>query len=91
MYRCTFTGAVPDAGYSFAMEIADTANENPSLFVAAHGAGSADVWAAFPGEPDWMYMGYWAKTTSNCLLPEGPESPDAQANLGQDAWEICIH
>ena len=50
----------------------------------------AHVWASLDGG-SWMYLGNWhPPDAGTCAEPDATQTPDAEANIGQDYWKICI-
>ena len=90
VYRCTFEGLNPKAGYRTSTRVVDAFGSAPTLDLDAVSATEADVWALMDG--NWSFMGRWRHDTSmgRCLVPGDNQTPEAINNLGQDAWMICL-
>jgi hypothetical protein len=89
-YRCTFDGQPPQPGYSHSLLVQDAFGEAPSMTINVIDTAHAHVWASLDGG-SWMYMGNWHPTDGGtCAEPDATQTPDAEANIGQDYWKICI-
>lgn len=89
-YGCTLRRLPTEPGYVDVMQIdPDISDSAPSYFLKIRSEAEADVWVSFGGEP-WVYLGQWMRN-GNCAVPAAMQSDEARANLGHDAWELCVY
>ncbi|MEQ8655062.1 MAG: hypothetical protein RIC87_21550 [Kiloniellales bacterium] len=93
-YRCRITDLAPEQGYHRTSRIDPINFPTAQSFFVRYLDSNAEVWTANPGDAAWGYLGVWAypPDNQNCIEPigYGAQSPQAQSNLGQSDWNLCV-
>lgn len=91
-YSCLVTQLRPEAGYVEAYQVEPKKRGlQPTYLFKVAPNQSADTWVSFDGG-GWKFLGAWVTTgvDGKCSMPGPNLDATAQANLGQDAWELCV-
>jgi hypothetical protein len=87
-YRCMAATLTPTQGNAQAELIYDPFGSEPTYIVQTDRSDLSHVWVSFGGQP-YKDMGRW-NTDGRCRRPLPDQTPQVLANLGQDAWKLCI-
>lgn len=88
-YRCLATTLQPTDGYDQAMEITDGLGNEMSFVMQTDRTDKSQVWVAYDGTT-YVYLGFWGTDDGTCHSPLPDQTAEVVANLGHDAWELCI-
>jgi hypothetical protein len=88
-FQCELSELSPDSGYIGAFRVDDTQGAQPSFFFQLLSEQHSDAWVSYSGGP-WQFLGMWEQISQDCAVPAASQGPEAMANLGQDAWQLCL-
>lgn len=87
-YRCMAATLTATSGNAKAELIYDPLGSEPNYIFQTNKNDLSHVWVSFGKEP-YKYMGKW-NTDGRCRSPLPDQDAEVVANLGHDAWKLCI-
>jgi hypothetical protein len=87
--QCKIKELKPNSGYIGAFRLEDSSGQNPSFSFQLLSEQHSDVWVSYSGGP-WQFVGMWEQISQGSTVPSASQGPEALANLGQDAWQLCM-
>lgn len=87
-YRCMATTLQPTGHYGKAEEITDPSGSEMGFIVQTDRADLSQVWVSYD-KVNYTYLGLWG-SDGRCMAPLPDQEQQVVANLGHDAWKLCI-
>lgn len=90
-FACKLVSQPPDPGYTSSWQLVPVQAGYPAFFLRVKADDTRDVWVRFDAGT-WQYLGLWweSEPGGSCFEPQPNQGPEAQANLGQDQWGLCV-